>query len=258
LINLEELISKLILVHYVPGGFGSTVYHLINMAQESVNYDKNNDNTQIFQWDGSAHGKIFKVIKNFHSDDEIIHWLELNYNEKKQYILKNINPDFVLDNMYQPVIRIANYEGIEKIRDFFQNSKYIFITFEKESIPLLAMIWNDKISYKSAFELNKKKNVLLSKTDKDIRKHKILQSMHQDVISYYYNQQENIKYKDGDIILKFENFFEKNTFIKQTCEIYNKLNFTANFNDIENFYNMFYTANKKYFKIWEKFYEQRL
>lgn len=245
--NLDFFQNKFIFIHYTPCIFGSLIYHILVKNEKITNKFYNYSLEDIFSAEKTAHNYIFHTIENFHYPKDVNQWLKLNDFEKKDFFVKNLKIKDVNKNLYYPPQRIGSYEGIKEIKNIFPNSKSIVITIEKNSFIKFSKIYKEKLFKIDLVNSKEKKFTLYKNTNDECRKNQIFHSISSDIFNFYYEQQSKINFLDIDIILKFENFFDKNKFCEQIHYLFDKFECQIDKQYIENFYNLFYNANNKYF-----------
>lgn len=247
--------SKLIFIHYVPGSYGSLVFHLLcKNTNYFQNYFPNYPYTEIYQKDNTAHNNVFDIINNFHGDEEVTEISKMSIQEKKDFFSKNLNKKFQISELLQPPMRIASYKGLDITHNFFPESKNIVIFFKKESIQILVSILKNKLLHKKNVNLNLKKLTLLQKYKHNKNKDEILDNIYADIFKHFFESQKNIILTKNDIVLNFEDFFKEDLFIFQIKDMYDKLGINFDKNSLINFYSKFFNVNKIHFNVYKQIY----
>ena len=133
---------KVIFINYVPGSFGSFLYHCIAESPEC--YKINSDNA-VFWDNGAAHGNIVTMIFKFHDGDELRMWLELTDEQKQEHFAKltYCPPDFA-DSQKWYVHRLTIPSMTPEVMRFFPESKFINVTFDDDDISTIARDMTNK------------------------------------------------------------------------------------------------------------------
>ena len=247
MINFEKLKTKLIFIQYIPGSFGSFLYHTLMGTDQCVRYTDNTIN--IMDSQNSAHLNIFDVIKNFHSNEEVLDWKNFQTIEEKQkFIFENLNDTIVETDLYQPPKKIATYNAAHELRNIFPKSIRIFITFEKQSIDIIARIIEDKLYNNLGLQEDEKIIKLLDNLKNLNKKDIIIHEYCKKNAKYFYEMYSTINPTDDEYIMSFESFFTYEKFIKEFSRLLKKFNMTADEKYIEKLYEKFYNTNMKYFR----------
>lgn len=251
MIKYEQFKDKCIFINYVPGAFGSMLYHFLMQTDQCKINIKNKLGHRIFNDFKCAHLNTNDMFDNFHSDTSVNYWLTLNDEDKILYLEENTNKEIIETNLYYPPTRIACYNNVSELKKIFPKSKQIVITFEEKSKNLLTTIQIDKIFPMAGVSILPTKFInLYKRIDKDDGKLKILQHYHTDLVNYYYKKLQEIVLTEDYFVFPFESFFSYEKFSSNFTKMLFEFDFNVDMKNIEILYQDFKIINKKYFDIY--------
>lgn len=127
---------KIIFLGYVPGRYGSFLYHCLSKSIDCFSFDLVN----IFNEHSAAHNGTLTLIHKFHDGDELAAWASLESDQAKEDYIDRYSffpLQFLETNTYY-IHRYCVPSLTEEIQRFFTEHKFIEITFTEQNIPRIA------------------------------------------------------------------------------------------------------------------------
>jgi hypothetical protein len=239
--------TKFFFIHYTTGTFGSTLYHIIHNTKQCQKYFQIT-NKEIFSENNTAHFQIIDPIENLHNYHEFIKWKKFNQDNKKRFLFENSNKNIDQKKM-QPPIRLTHFEGLDDLKQIFKNSKHIYIFQDINYSDVLKEIIKSKLVpfYQIEFFLPPK-IIKLYKNEKNYKfTDVILEKSLDELLLFFYKSQNNLNLEKDDFVFNINSFFSLQDFKENVYALLKNFSLELDDNfDLDDFYNCFYDANKKY------------